>query len=364
MDLTDLETMDRKALQTLAKEHGLKANAPSADLRAALTPLLATANAAPIITTKRKAQSQAMPISALKKTAIEEKKSDSEEEEQEQATANMVPFENCRFVITGTFPMSSDMIERRINALGGVVVQAVNKSTTHVMLGDSGRTEYGGQTGKGSKKYKDAKKQKCAVVEYSDLQRIETSVQSNKGAGCSGERGGSGGPQSALREEWEDLLTAIAAGVDRGLWSAPAIHPPASLENIAALERDMGFRIGRYSDLLLLADGFSWFASANGSNVSVNFGGTGEGEEDIPHAFNYSGDFGRAHFKRNKQVPMEMLDYDFCVNVFEVDRGRVMQDDRECEAYRHLAPSLSAWLVARTNEVKALVAAGQAPTDN
>jgi hypothetical protein len=47
-----------------------------------------------------------------------------------------------------------------------------------------------------------------------------------------------------------------------------------------------------------------------------------------------------------------MLDYDMCVNVFEVSKGRVAQDDRECGEYRMLADSLTAWLQKRATKIK------------
>jgi hypothetical protein len=253
--------------------------------------------------------------------------------------------------------MSSDMIERRIISLGGKVVAAVSKSTTHLMLGDSGMTQYGQKTGVGSKKYKEAKKKKCIQLTYQDLVDAETSSQGQSGSSSSG---GGGGPASKLKSVWDELLKALQAGNDRALWKMPDLKPPATLDEIGDIEKDFGFRLGKYNDLLLLANGVSWHEdiSLNGAKESISlvFGGTGDDEDDLRHAFNYSGDYGRRHFRSKKQVPYQMIDYDFCVNVLETGSGKLMQDDRECGSYHLLHHSIQDWLEEITSKLNAAIA--------
>ena len=161
-----------------------------------------------------------------------------------------------------------------------------------------------------------------------------------------------------LQKAWDELMSTIAKGVEMSLWTAPTLNPPATKEAIAALETEFKFSIGGYADLLRLADGMSWYSKG----VGVVYGGTGDDEDDLPHAFNYSEDYGRKLFRRKKQVPMQMMDYDMCVNVYEVKSGRVMQDDRECESFHHIASSLSAWLQDQAKELNEAITKKQAET--
>ena len=147
-----------------------------------------------------------------------------------------------------------------------------------------------------------------------------------------------------LQLAWSQLTAAIQAGVDAELWKPPDFNLPATIEEVVDLETELDYSIGSYSDLLLLANGVNWCPSNHKDCGSVVFGGTGATEDGVLHAFNYSGQAGRALFKKNKQAFIEMLDYDMCVNVFEVSKGRVAQDDRECGEHRMLADSLTAWL--------------------
>jgi len=349
-----MNDLDRKTLQRLAKENNLKANMSSDELRSALTALNVTVPSS---------LSSSSTSSSKKRKSKEELDGSVNQKAKVEVTEDTLPaptpsdlskpYLNHKFVVTGSFPVSSDMIERRISALGGSVVKAVNKSTTHVLLGNDGTTEYGGKIGKGSKKYKDAVKKKCAILTYDDLTTAESGATPPSSSGASSSS--SSTCVSLLQTEWNALLDAISRGVSLGLWPAPIFNPPASSASIAALEAELGYRIGKYADLLLLADGVTWYAAVGGESVSVQFGGTGDGEDDVLHAFNYSGDYGRKHFRKKKQVPMCMMDYDFCVNVFELQSGRVMQDDRECDAYRRLAGSLQDWLNECTEETLSIV---------
>lgn len=348
-----INSLDRKALQKLAKEHNIKANLSNDELKAALEPLMSTTS------TKRKATDELeSPVSQRSKVQSPEESFPAPEESFPAPSLSdpSKPYLNYKFVVTGSFPVSSDMIERRICALGGAVVKAVNKSTTHVLLGDNGTTEYGGKTGKGSQKYKDAVKKKCTILTYTDLVTSESVATPSSSLLSS-----SGAPSSSicislLQTEWNEVLSAISQGVSLGLWGAPTFNPPATPDDIASLERELGYRLGKYTDLLLLANGVTWYGRGpDGTHVAVQFGGTGDGEDDVKHAFNYSGDYGRQHFKRKKQIPMCMIDYDFCVNVFELATGKVMQDDRECGSYHRLANSLRDWLIGCTREILEIV---------
>ena len=90
----------------------------------------------------------------------------------------------------------------------------------------------------------------------------------------------------------------MCQGSDAGFWPAPTLKPPATSDDIAALQKELGFSLRGYTELLLLADGFRF---DNGS-TAVAFGGTGGDEDDVRQMFNYSEDYGRSLYRRHKQV--------------------------------------------------------------
>ena len=116
----------------------------------------------------------------------------------EAETSSARPYEGCVFVLTGIFPCGSFMAEKMVKTLGGLVSQSVSGLTTHLLLGASGTTEYGQATGRGSKKYKDAKKKRrIQIVEFDTFHASYQSMAEQKA------------PKSCLETEWQDLLAVI-----------------------------------------------------------------------------------------------------------------------------------------------------------
>ncbi|KAJ3051790.1 hypothetical protein HK097_007194 [Rhizophlyctis rosea] len=74
------------------------------------------------------------------------------------------PWHGITVILCGEFDRGKDSVTAEIERLGGIVVQAVNGNTNLCILGRDGTTQYGQKTGKGSKKYKEVKKKKIAVV--------------------------------------------------------------------------------------------------------------------------------------------------------------------------------------------------------
>jgi len=70
-----------------------------------------------------------------------------------------------KFVVMGGFKMGKFRVESEIMSVGGVMAANINRSVDYVVCGEPVRTDYGGVSGKGSKKYKDAKKLKLAFLD-------------------------------------------------------------------------------------------------------------------------------------------------------------------------------------------------------
>jgi hypothetical protein len=164
-------------------------------------------------------------------------------------------------------------------------------------------------------------------------------------------------PENPLAAVWARVESLLHEGMARELFKRCKIRPPATDAEIASLCADLGFALGDYEHLLRLANGVQFYfdgSSEVGSSpmVSFCFGGTGDREEDVSFAFHYSGEYGVGLFRRRRQIPYQMLDYDFCVNVFRTRTGALVQDDRECCVVRPLHPSLSAWLEQVATELE------------
>eukprot|EP01051_Picozoa_sp_SAG22_P001035 SAG22_NODE_36_length_27184_cov_65.870076_2_plen_899_part_00 len=111
---------------------------------------------------------------AMKEVAMEVDAAKEDDEDEGEDHNPAMPFEGWVVIITGEFELGRYQLTSYIERYGGRVISAVSGKVTHCLCGTDGVTEYGQNTGKGSKKYADCKKKKAVFVdEATVLQYVE-----------------------------------------------------------------------------------------------------------------------------------------------------------------------------------------------
>ena len=126
------------------------------------------------MTTRARRSSSPVPKELPKKAKPTVAKKKKKETPKKMDEDKLVSFEGKTFLITGEFDMGKYGLQSLITNHGGTIVTSVTKSLGYLVCGKSGTTAYGGKTGKGTKKYKEAKKLKKPIVDEAWIIRQTT----------------------------------------------------------------------------------------------------------------------------------------------------------------------------------------------
>ena len=182
-------------------------------------------------------------------------------------------------------------------------------------------------------------------------------------------------PLPSLQDAFDLLVSAIQEGVDQKLWkeSDCAKNPGATPAEVASLQSDLGIHnLKEVSELLRLSNGFSFTARVKKNDdddeewITLAWGGTGPSSDEgsIRHAFGYTGEEGKRHFRKQREVPLYMVDYDMCVIVYRTRTGFVICDDREKNKQKTEGVSLADYIQKTTKKLRRILKANAAGTEN
>lgn len=231
--MSTFASLTRSQLQAAAKERGIKAGGTNAEIRARLeaaegdtagtsTPTTATDadSTANAITNDVDAAADAETTSsqpAAKKAKVESAgsapaaaaASSSSAADADTAAADDtvvdVDLTGKKFIVMGGFTCGRFRIESTIANLGGEVAKNVVKSLNYIVCGVAERTEYGGVSGPGSKKFKEAKKLKIPVLDEAAFEQLVAAHEATQ-------KRIKGSIQDALIPDLANLVDQFAGG--------------------------------------------------------------------------------------------------------------------------------------------------------
>jgi hypothetical protein len=245
------------------------------------------------------------------------------------AAPALTSFAGKKFLVMGGFSAGKFKVESAISTHGGELTTSVLKSLDYCVYGAPVATDYGGVSGPGSKKYKEAKKlRRVAMIDEEEFFKLVAAMEAAKkaggggagaagaaGAGAGSSSGGAGGDSEAhpIVAEFREILALLGA--------SDVKLEPATLSSITAAEDEMRMAIPPPLKALLLhvADGSQAIDSAKVGDLPYFWPSVA----DIREQFSYNS-YLPIIYRDCKWMPYHMLDYGEWHRQRAAARGRGM----------------------------------------